>query len=201
MREAAAGPDGRLRCPWSLGSAEYLSYHDAEWGRPVRDDIGVFERICLEGFQSGLSWLIILRKRENSGPRSRASIRSPWPNSARQTSPGCWPILGSCAIARRSRQPLTMPAPRSACPPGWRRPCGATRPVRTVLLARTSRRRPWTTFRHGRRPARRCQPSSGGPDSDLPDRSRSTRRCRPVASSMTILPGAIFGAHTEADAR
>ncbi len=65
MREAAAGPDGRLRCPWSLGSAEYLSYHDAEWGRPVRDDIGVFERICLEGFQSGLSWLIILRKREN----------------------------------------------------------------------------------------------------------------------------------------
>jgi DNA-3-methyladenine glycosylase I len=65
MREAAAGPDGRLRCPWSLSSAEYLSYHDAEWGRPVRDDIGVFERICLEGFQSGLSWLIILRKREN----------------------------------------------------------------------------------------------------------------------------------------
>jgi DNA-3-methyladenine glycosylase I len=65
MREAAAGPDGRLRCPWSLGSAEYLSYHDAEWGRPVREDIGIFERICLEGFQSGLSWLIILRKREN----------------------------------------------------------------------------------------------------------------------------------------
>jgi DNA-3-methyladenine glycosylase I len=65
MREAAAGPDGRLRCPWSLGAPEYLSYHDTEWGRPVRDDIGVFERICLEGFQSGLSWLIILRKREN----------------------------------------------------------------------------------------------------------------------------------------
>lgn len=65
MKEAAAGPDGRLRCPWSLSSAEYLSYHDEEWGRPVRDDTGVFERICLEGFQSGLSWLIILRKREN----------------------------------------------------------------------------------------------------------------------------------------
>jgi len=64
MRETA-GPDGRLRCPWSLGAPEYLSYHDAEWGRPVREDIGVFERICLEGFQSGLSWLIILRKREN----------------------------------------------------------------------------------------------------------------------------------------
>jgi len=65
MREAAPGPDGQLRCPWSLGNAEYLSYHDAEWGRPVREDVAVFERICLEGFQSGLSWLIILRKREN----------------------------------------------------------------------------------------------------------------------------------------
>jgi DNA-3-methyladenine glycosylase I len=65
MREATAGPDGRLRCPWSLTAPEYLSYHDEEWGRPVRDDTGVFERICLEGFQSGLSWLIILRKREN----------------------------------------------------------------------------------------------------------------------------------------
>jgi DNA-3-methyladenine glycosylase I len=65
MNEAATGPDGRLRCPWSLGNAEYLSYHDEEWGRPVHEDIGVFERICLEGFQSGLSWLIILRKREN----------------------------------------------------------------------------------------------------------------------------------------
>jgi DNA-3-methyladenine glycosylase I len=65
VKAAAAGPDGRLRCPWSLGSSEYLSYHDEEWGRPVREDIGVFERICLEGFQSGLSWLTILRKREN----------------------------------------------------------------------------------------------------------------------------------------
>lgn len=65
MSGAVAGSDGHLRCPWSLGSAEYLSYHDQEWGRPVRDDIGIFERVCLEGFQSGLSWLTILRKREN----------------------------------------------------------------------------------------------------------------------------------------
>jgi DNA-3-methyladenine glycosylase I len=48
-----------------VGSAEYLSYHDDEWGRPVRDDIGMFERLSLEAFQSGLSWLTILRKREN----------------------------------------------------------------------------------------------------------------------------------------
>jgi len=59
------GPDGRLRCPWGLSAPEYLAYHDAEWGRPVRGDTAIFERLCLEGFQSGLSWLTILRKREN----------------------------------------------------------------------------------------------------------------------------------------
>src|SRR5215469_7648464 len=62
---AVAGPDGLLRCPWALGSPEYLPYHDDEWGRPVRDDIGIFERLSLEAFQSGLSWLTILRKRPN----------------------------------------------------------------------------------------------------------------------------------------
>jgi DNA-3-methyladenine glycosylase I len=64
-RGATPGPDGRLRCPWGVSSAEYLRYHDDEWGCPVRDDRGIFERLSLEGFQSGLSWLIILRKREN----------------------------------------------------------------------------------------------------------------------------------------
>jgi DNA-3-methyladenine glycosylase I len=62
---AAAGPDGRLRCPWSLGSPDYLAYHDEEWGRPLHGDQAIFERLCLEAFQSGLSWLTILRKREN----------------------------------------------------------------------------------------------------------------------------------------
>jgi DNA-3-methyladenine glycosylase I len=61
---AQPGPDGRLRCPWSLGTPEYLAYHDEEWGRPLHDDTGIFERLCLEAFQSGLSWLTILRKRE-----------------------------------------------------------------------------------------------------------------------------------------
>jgi DNA-3-methyladenine glycosylase I len=64
MSELARGEDGRRRCPWGT-SAEYLAYHDEEWGRPVRDDRGVYERMVLEGFQSGLSWLTILRKREN----------------------------------------------------------------------------------------------------------------------------------------
>jgi DNA-3-methyladenine glycosylase I len=60
-----AGPDGQPRCPWAVSAPIYLAYHDEEWGRPVRDDTGIFERLCLEGFQSGLSWLTILRKREN----------------------------------------------------------------------------------------------------------------------------------------
>jgi len=64
-RGAVAGPDGRLRCPWGISAPEYLAYHDEEWGRPVRGDTAIFERLCLEGFQSGLSWLTILRKREN----------------------------------------------------------------------------------------------------------------------------------------
>jgi DNA-3-methyladenine glycosylase I len=63
-RGAEPGPDGLLRCPWGLSSPEYLAYHDEEWGCPVRDDTGMFERLCLEAFQSGLSWLTILRKRE-----------------------------------------------------------------------------------------------------------------------------------------
>jgi DNA-3-methyladenine glycosylase I len=59
------GPDGRRRCWWGASSPEYAAYHDEEWGRPVRGDDALFERLCLEGFQSGLSWITILRKREN----------------------------------------------------------------------------------------------------------------------------------------
>ena len=58
------GQDGIARCPWGGSSPEYQRYHDEEWGRPVGDDDRVFEKLCLEGFQAGLSWLTILRKRE-----------------------------------------------------------------------------------------------------------------------------------------
>jgi DNA-3-methyladenine glycosylase I len=61
----ASGPDGRPRCFWGLSAPEYIDYHDKEWGFPVTDDRTLFEKVCLEGFQSGLSWLTILRKREN----------------------------------------------------------------------------------------------------------------------------------------
>jgi DNA-3-methyladenine glycosylase I len=60
-----AGPDGQKRCFWHGNLPDYLHYHDHEWGRPVADDTRLFEKICLEGFQSGLSWLTILRKRDN----------------------------------------------------------------------------------------------------------------------------------------
>src|SRR3954452_12864915 len=59
-----AGPDGEPRCRWAAAAPEYVSYHDGEWGRPVRDDHGLYERLCLEAFQSGLAWITILRKRE-----------------------------------------------------------------------------------------------------------------------------------------
>jgi DNA-3-methyladenine glycosylase I len=65
VADAVAGPDGRLRCPWGISPPEYVWYHDEEWGRPLRGDQAIYERLCLEAFQSGLSWLTILRKREH----------------------------------------------------------------------------------------------------------------------------------------
>jgi DNA-3-methyladenine glycosylase I len=65
MADLSLGPDRRQRCAWAVrGVPEYLGYHDEEWGRPVLEDNRLFERIVLEAFQSGLSWLTILRKRE-----------------------------------------------------------------------------------------------------------------------------------------
>jgi DNA-3-methyladenine glycosylase I len=64
MTGIARGPDGKPRCAWGTRTPDYVAYHDAEWGFPVTDDRRLFEKICLEGFQSGLSWLTILRKRE-----------------------------------------------------------------------------------------------------------------------------------------
>jgi DNA-3-methyladenine glycosylase I len=59
------GPDGKPRCFWALSTDDYLEYHDNEWGRPLHGENELFERLTLEAFQSGLSWLTILRKREN----------------------------------------------------------------------------------------------------------------------------------------
>ncbi len=61
--EKPLGPDGLPRCPWALSAPDYLAYHDEEWGRPVHGDDALFERVSLEAFQSGLSWITILRRR------------------------------------------------------------------------------------------------------------------------------------------
>ena len=65
MSKTFVGPDGKPRCHWCGATPEYLDYHDNEWGFPIKDDQRLFEKICLEGFQSGLSWRTILEKREN----------------------------------------------------------------------------------------------------------------------------------------
>lgn len=65
MSTTLIGPDGKTRCSWCSAASEFLIYHDTEWGFPVNDDQKLFEKLCLEGFQSGLSWRTILNKREN----------------------------------------------------------------------------------------------------------------------------------------
>jgi DNA-3-methyladenine glycosylase I len=63
-KDLVVGSDGLARCPWAGSQPDYLAYHDLEWGRPVHDEVRLFEKLCLEGFQAGLSWYTILRKRE-----------------------------------------------------------------------------------------------------------------------------------------
>lgn len=65
MNSTVRGPDGELRCSWCSAAPEFFAYHDKEWGYPVDNDIRLFEKLCLESFQSGLSWRTILAKREN----------------------------------------------------------------------------------------------------------------------------------------
>ena len=65
MTETIPGPDGKPRCGWCAAAPDFFAYHDSEWGFPVGDDQRLFEKFCLESFQSGLSWRTILNKREN----------------------------------------------------------------------------------------------------------------------------------------
>ncbi|MEU6059983.1 DNA-3-methyladenine glycosylase I [Streptomyces sp. NPDC047097] len=73
---AVPGPDGRPRCPWGISNEDYTAYHDEEWGRPVHGDDALYERLSLEAFQSGLSWITILRRREGFR-RAFAGFRIP----------------------------------------------------------------------------------------------------------------------------
>ncbi|NET31785.1 MAG: DNA-3-methyladenine glycosylase I [Cyanothece sp. SIO1E1] len=95
------GADGKTRCWWHGGHADYLAYHDHEWGRPVNDDRLLFEKICLEGFQSGLSWLTILRKRENF---RRAFANFDFERVARYDSTDVERLLQDAGIVRHRRK-------------------------------------------------------------------------------------------------
>jgi DNA-3-methyladenine glycosylase I len=138
VADLVVGDDGLARCAWGASSPEYIVYHDEEWGRPVRDDRGLYEKLTLEAFQSGLSWLTILRKREAfraafagfavdrvarfgekdiarllADPgivRNRAKIEAAIQNAraARQVSGGLSALLWSFAPAPRSRRLPSM---------------------------------------------------------------------------------------------
>jgi len=95
-RTISAG-NGRRRCFWCGTDPLYVQYHDEEWGTPIRDDRRLFEKMCLEGFQSGLSWLTILRKRENF---RRAFLEFDWRALARRGEPFVARLLQDAGIVR-----------------------------------------------------------------------------------------------------
>jgi len=91
------GEDGVVRCAWANGDPEYRRYHDEEWGRPLRNDERLFEKLCLEGFQAGLSWITILRRR----PAFRAAFHGfDVDRVAAMTAADVERLLGDAAIIR-----------------------------------------------------------------------------------------------------
>ena len=118
------GEDGVARCAWGDSAPDYRPYHDDEWGRPVTDDVRLFEKLCLEGFQAGLSWLTILRKREAF---RRAFAGFDFEQVAalrrRRTSSACSATPASSATAARSRRRSTT----RGAPSSWSRPRARSR--------------------------------------------------------------------------
>lgn len=97
MSKTWTAPDGQPRCHWCSATPEYLAYHDEEWGQPVADDRRLFEKLSLEGFQSGLSWRTILAKRENF----RAAFHGfDFERVARYTQRDVERLLGDAGIVR-----------------------------------------------------------------------------------------------------
>ena len=185
------GPDGKLRCPWGLSAPEYVAYHDQEWGKPVRGDTKIFERLCLEGFQSGLSWLTILRKRENfraafAGFDLAAVAAFGDADVAR--------LLADAGIVRNrakinavlvnARAALGLPDGLSALV--WKYAGEPAPPP-------PARRGRWPTCPPPPRRPRRSAPNSSATASPSPARSPRTPPCRPAASSTTTWPAASPG--------
>lgn len=163
----APAADGKPRCFWGVSAPDYVDYHDREWGFPVRDDVRLFEKLCLEGFQSGLSWLTILRKRENF---RRAFAGFEPAKVARFGARDVTRLLGDAGIVRhRGKIESTINNARRACelieevgslsefvwrfePPATERPRSMTwselRPMSQTptskALAKELKRRGWT---------------------------------------------------------
>lgn len=97
------GTDGRLRCAWAAHDPDYRRYHDTEWGRPVFDELRLFEKLCLEGFQAGLSWLLILRKR----PAFRTAFHGFDPDAVAAMGPADVERLLADASIVRNRRKIT----------------------------------------------------------------------------------------------
>ena len=176
---AVAGPDGHLRCPWGLSAPEYLAYHDEEWGRPLHGDQAIFERLCLEAFQSGLSWLTVLRKRENF----RAAFAGFDIESVASFGDGDVQRLLADAGIIRNRQKITAAITNARA--ALTVPGGLSELVWKYGGEPAPRRGRWRTSPRRRPPRRRCPPSFAGPASRSPGRSPRTRPCRPAASSTT----------------
>ena len=158
------GADGQRRCWWPGGDPLYVAYHDEEWGRPVADDRLLFEKICLEGFQAGLSWLTILRKRENfrrasAGFDAEAVARFGEADLARcLTDPGIVRHRGKIeAVVNNASRALALreeagslaaflwrfaPEPDGRTAPAGRADIAATSPE-SVALSKELRRRGW----------------------------------------------------------
>jgi DNA-3-methyladenine glycosylase I len=107
------GPDGKPRCGWGVSAPDYVDYHDREWGFPVADDRRLFEKLCLEGFQSGLSWLTILRKRESF---RKAFAGFDFEKLARFGDKQVGELLGDAGIVRhRGKIEATLQNARATC--------------------------------------------------------------------------------------
>jgi DNA-3-methyladenine glycosylase I len=142
MSETYTAPDGKPRCRWCSAAPEFLAYHDHEWGFPVVDDIRLFEKLCLEGFQSGLSWRTILAKRDNF----RAAFQGfDFERVARYTKRDVERLLGDAGIVRhRGKIEATINNAQRA-----RELVGASNPTRRNL--------PHHRAHRPRRPPSRCR--------------------------------------------
>ena len=187
-RGAAPGPDGLLRCPWALGTTDYTAYHDQEWGQPVRSDAGIFERLSLEAFQSGLSWLTILRKRENF----RAAFGGFDPQTVARFGPADEArLLADAGIVRNRAKISAVIGNARAARAGSPRSFGGTR------TRRDRPRSPWPTCPRPPRHPGSAHVSCGNWGSRSSGRSRSMPRCRLAAWWTTIswVASAVASAH------